>query len=170
MTSPFPASITKMTLPFPIMIPGDGPRPDLSELDWEFTKTAERNYNATPPDGGGDETMYVATYSADTTWFGTKSAAFVANENSGEVDMMVDRALIAFARNEAFNLAYDEQPEPAPPKPDNPGLGFPLYAEAIEAGDGTGRLRGFCAGLRWVDPGGTGSVDVYVEKVFYEEP
>ena len=171
--TPLPESIPTFTVPLPILLPGEGMRPDLEELSWFFTKVEERAYTATDP-AEGTEYMYAATYQADTTWFGLKKWAIVINSETGVIDhpevveKMVKDVALAFARNECFNIAYDYHPAPAPPKPDNPGYGSPLYQAAIDTPNGTMKLRGFCSGLRWLDPDDVATVDVYVEKVFYE--
>jgi hypothetical protein len=84
---------------------------------------------------------------------------------SGNVAMAVTQIAIAVARTSAIPFAYNNQRPPLP-LPSNPGIGPPLSRESVATRDGTVRFRGFCSGLRSLDPDLVDTVEVYVPRVF----
>jgi len=162
--TPLPDPIPSFVVPLPI--PVKRPRiDDVTELTFLFTKENDRNYSATPPEGGDTQTIWVADYKC-THALGNVSFSVAANAESGKIPEAVGLLALAVARHDALVEAYESQwPDPLP-LPDNPGLSSPLFAEAYDPGNGTLRLRGFCSGLHYLKSSYYQTVDVYVAKVF----
>lgn len=144
---------------------------DLGELAFEFDRTYLREYAVSQWPGGSEEDILAAKYAA-VTELGTVEFGMIFNAESGEDDAVMKAVLTAVAKNFCFHIAYDypNQTPTAPAKPDNPGYSEPISNEAMERGDGTLPLRGFCAGVSPVDVADIDDVDVYISKYFVALP
>jgi len=156
--TPFPDSVQELTVDLPLpTCPPDECDP-VSEFSCTFEKTNERSYVAQ------DEWMYAAEYTANTI-FGTIRGGMVVNALSGKVAPAVEQIVTAVAKTYAIYYAYNGQTPPLP-LPENPGTSSPLSRETVTTRDGTARFRGFCAGIRSLDPDLVGTVKLYVGRVF----
>ena len=175
--TPFPEAIQEFVVRLPLpTVPPIGREP-VSEFRCVFEKENERAYQAAPyapPQeeqqrfigGGGvvEEWIYAAEYRAKTP-FGSIRVGLVVNAMSAKVTMAVTQIVIAVAKSYAIPFAYRNQRPPLP-LPSNTGIGSPLSRESVETLDGTARFRGFCSGLRSLDPDLVDTVEVYVPLVF----
>lgn len=154
--SPLPDTIPGFVVPLPL--PVAGRTGIVTEVTVATTKVNERAYLAS------GEWMVAAEYEMSTE-LGSHPGAVVVNARSTKVTAMVTLVVRAAASKLAIFLAYSGQRPPLP-LPPNPGYLAPFSREAAEVLDGTARFRGFCAGLRSLDPALVGTVDVYVPAVF----
>lgn len=171
--TPFPTSIAAFTVRLPLPTTPPRLRDPISELEFSYSKVNERGYQDSPPmqmfigGGGGappSNWMYAAEYRASTQ-LGTVGFAVLVNAYSGRVEDAVDQIARAYARRDAVLLAFENQRPPLP-APEILPVSPPLSLETSTVLDGTRRFRGFCAGLRALDPSLVDTVKVVVESVF----
>jgi hypothetical protein len=158
--SPFPISVATFAVSLPLPTTPPRMRDPISELSFSFSKTNERGYQSGSPAAW----MYAAEYRADTQ-LGTSVFAVVVNAYSGKVEEAVIQIAKAYARRDAVLLAFESQRPPLPAPAILP-VSPPLSLETSTVLDGTRRFRGFCAGLRSLDPALVDTVTVVVESVF----
>jgi hypothetical protein len=157
--SPFPTSVETFTVRLPLPTIPPRMRDPISELSFSFSKSYEHGYHSAT-----DNWMYAAEYRADTQ-LGTVIFAAVVNAYSGKVEEAVIQIAKAYARRDSVLLAFENQRPPLP-EPAILPVSPPLSLEASTVLDGTRRFRGFCAGLRSLDPALVDTVAVDVEMVF----
>jgi len=162
--TPFANEVPAFTVKLPLPVPGR--IEPITELNYHFYKKEERPYSAAPPEGGDTETIYAVLYNCENDFGEDVTFCLIANSLSGYVPEMVAKVALAFAKINALEEAYSRQ-EPPLPLPDNPVIGYPLFSEALLAADGSLRLRGSCAGLRYLDEDHFESVALYADKIFY---
>lgn len=156
--SPFPGTIPEFVVPLPLPTVPMRERLPVSEFSCEFLRVNQRGYTA------AGEWMFAVEYSAATV-FGTIRSGLVANAASTKIDSAVARVVTAVAMAAAIQYAYLNQSPPLP-LPPNPGMASPLSRETADVLDGTARFRGFCSGLRALDPDLVDTVTVFVPRVF----
>lgn len=161
MASPFPATIPSLVVPLALpIVPRIGP--PLTELNFDFTRASERGYAKDGYD------MFAALYDG-TSEVGNMNGGLLSNEHSLLVPEAVQLALYALARYYALKWSYEQQIPPLP-LPENPGIGNPFSAYALDHLDGTARLRGFCAGLAPLSAGAVATVDIGFQPVWATQP
>lgn len=158
-TNPFPATASVVV---PLPLPVSGRMGILSELTCEFTLSDARSY------GVSWDTMW-AVYYIGWTPLGNIEWAGVANMKSKNVEAATTAILRAVAARWAVAAAYAAQVPPQLP-PENPALMNPLSRDNTTTLDGTQRYRGFCSGIRALDPLLVATVDVRVPAVWSRTP
>lgn len=158
MANPFPASISAFTVEAPIVIPGPRGMPDVEEVTFEFSSLSSRSYTS------GGKTMWAQAYEALVPELssGVQWGA-VCNEASGRVDEATEAIAYALGRYAMSYWSYDRNGLAIP---DGLGVVAPLSKQNMAVTDGTIRFRGFCAGLRALDPSEVATVGVEVGELW----